>query len=83
MNAVGITTSKSSPSQAPVAPDPFGADECIALVLSPQNTVHPVIDSRTQRVRIFANAEEAAGHVLSSKGLSKFRFTVIPLKGAF
>lgn len=60
------------------------ADECVVLILSPRNSVHLVVTpTNPNQARIFANAEEAAGEVMGSKTLSKYPFTVIPLRGAF
>jgi len=88
-NAAGNTSSKSSglvgPAGPPPAqlPEPF-RDECIVLILSPKNTVHPVVHpTNNNSVRIFENAESAASEVLGSKTLSKYRFAVLPLKGLF
>ena len=54
------------------------------LVLSPKNTVHPVVEKNNPSgIRVFEDGEAAASHVLGSKTLSKFRFTVLPLKGLF
>ena len=90
-SAVEPTTSKSGGliqsapvNSAPLAlKDPF-REECIVLILSPKNTVHPVVHpTNPAGIRVFESAEAASSEVLSSKTLSKFRFTVLPLKGLF
>lgn len=89
-SAAGNTSSKStglvqSPAgSAPTAPaEPF-REECIVLILSPRNTVHPVVHPMNNNsVRLFETAEAAASEVLGSKTLSKYRFAVLPLRGLF
>lgn len=86
---VATTTSKSAglvppAGDPPVAPpEPF-REESIVLILSPKNTVHPMVEKNNPNgIRIFESAEAAASEVLGSQRLSQFRFAVIPLKGLF